>query len=559
MASIEAPSQQPSDALVLANRDDDPSSTSSIQHEKLDSELDGKQSAEAAKAAGGLRVQDQNPEPVWAHGFQLWAIMVAVALVVFLMLLDGTIIVAAVPRITDDFHSLNDIGWYGAAYQLGSAVFQPLTGKIYMKFKPKWTYLAFFILFEIGSLLCGVATSSNMLIGGRVVAGAGASGMFNGSLIIISECAPMERRPTLTGIVMGLAQLGLASGPLFGGLLTEFVTWRWCFYLNLPVGSVVIALIILVRIPQQHPRPPPISVFRSLHTHLDLLGFAIFAPALIMLLLACQYGGTTYAWSDSRIIGLFCGAGAMFIVFLVWDYHKGDEAMIPISIARMRTVWTSCMVYGLMMSNLYLASYWVPVYFQGVKGVSPVKSGIYLLAMIVAHVFAALSSGPIVNTVGYTIPVALFASVLLSVGCGLFGTFSPSTPVGKWLGYQILYGVGRGLGIQMIPLAMALVTFSQSFGAALFLSLGETIYSNSFGSLIHEYAPSVNATEVMDAGATGFRSFVSGADLESVLIAYAKSIDRVFYMAAGLAAGCFIFAWGMGWKDLRKKKGVSKA
>jgi hypothetical protein len=167
------------------------------------------------------------------------------------------------------------------------------------------------------------------------------------------------------------------------------------FYLNLPVGGVVAALIVLVRVPQQHPRPPPMSVFRSLHTHLDLLGFAIFAPALIMLLLACQYGGTTYAWSNSRIIGLFCGAGAMFIVFLIWDYHKGDEAMIPMSVARMRTVWTSCMVYGLMMSNLYLASYWVPVYFQGVKGVSPIKSGIYLLAMIVAHVFAAILSGPI--------------------------------------------------------------------------------------------------------------------------------------------------------------------
>ncbi|KAI9646521.1 hypothetical protein NHQ30_004514 [Ciborinia camelliae] len=411
-----------------------------------------------------------------------------------------------------------------------------------------------------------------MLIGGRVLAGVGASGMFNGSLIIISECAPMERRPTLTGIVMGIAQLGLASGPLFGGLLTQFATWRWCFYLNLPVGGAVIALIILVRIPQQHPRPPPMSVFRSLHTHLDLLGFAMFAPALIMLLLACQYGGTTYAWSDSRIIGLFCGAGAMFIGFLIWDYHKGDEAMIPMSIARMRTVWTSCMVYGLMMSNLYLASYWVPVYFQGVQGVSPIKSGIYLLAMILPHAFAAVSSGLIGKNV---VPGAktLFASVLLSVGCGLFGTFSPSTPVGKWIGYQILYGVGRGLGIQMpilsvqktvppkqIPLAMALVTFCQSFGAALFLSLGETIYSNSFGNLIHEYAPSANVTEITDAGATGFRSLVSGEDLEGVLIAYAKSIDRVFYMAAGLAAGSFIFAWGMGWKDLRMKKAeVSKA
>lgn len=195
---------------------------------------------------------------------------------------------------------------------------------------------------------------------------------------------------------------------------------------------------------------------------------------------------------------------------------------------------------------------------------------------------------------GYYIPVALFASVLLSVGSGLIATFSPSTPTGKWIGYQILYGAGRGLGLQMvclilpitdssahlvififlwqpiiavqntvppqqIPIAMALVTFSQSFGAALFLSFAETTFSNSFGELIPKYAPSVNGQSVVAAGATGFRKIVSGTDLAGVLIAYAKSIDRIFYLAAGLGAGCFVFAWGMGWKDLRKKKEVSKA
>lgn len=103
------------------------------------------------------------------------------------------------------------------------------------------------------------------------------------------------------------------------------------FYLNLLIGGLAIALIILVRIPQQHPRPPAMSVLRSLHTHLDLLGFALFAPALNMLLLACQYGGTIYPWSNSRIIGLFCGSGAMLIVFLAWDYHKGDEAHVDSS------------------------------------------------------------------------------------------------------------------------------------------------------------------------------------------------------------------------------------
>lgn len=167
------------------------------------------------------------------------------------------------------------------------------------------------------------------------------------------------------------------------------------FYLNLPIGGLVSAMLVLVRIPMQHPRPPPMSVVRTLHTSLDLLGFAIFAPALVMLLLALQWGGSAYAWNSSQIIGLFCGAGATFIIFLVWDWHKGDGAMLPFSIARMRTVWTSCIVYGLFMGNLYTASYWVPVYFQGVKGSSPTMAGVYILPMIIAHIIAAMSSGPI--------------------------------------------------------------------------------------------------------------------------------------------------------------------
>ena len=152
-------------------------------------------------------------------------------------------------------------------------------------------------------------------------------------------------------------------------------------------------MLVLVRIPQQQSRPPPMAVVRSLHSNLDLLGFAIFAPALIMLLLALQWGGTKHAWNNAEIIGLFCSAGATFICFLLWDYHKGDAAMLPFSVASRRTVWTSSIVYGLFMGNLYTASYWVPVYFQGVKGASPTMSGVYILPMILAQVFAALASG----------------------------------------------------------------------------------------------------------------------------------------------------------------------
>lgn len=167
------------------------------------------------------------------------------------------------------------------------------------------------------------------------------------------------------------------------------------FYVNLPCGGLIAIMLIVVRIPQQFPRPSPMSVVSSLPKHLDLLGFGLFAPAATMLLLALQFGGNEFAWSSAQIIGLFCGSGAMFIVFLVWDYYRGDMALIPFSMVRIRTVWASCMVFLFFSGQMYTASYWIPIYFQGVKGVTPILSGVYILPMIIAHIISAVSSGPI--------------------------------------------------------------------------------------------------------------------------------------------------------------------
>jgi hypothetical protein len=135
------------------------------------------------------------------------------------------------------------------------------------------------------------------------------------------------------------------------------------------------------------------SVVRTLPAKLDLIGFAIFAPAAIQLLLALQYGGITFPWNSAQIIGLFCGAGGTFIVFLAWEYYKSDAAMIPFSMVRKKTVWASCLIYGLVMGQLFCLSFYLPIYFQGVKGASPTMSGVYILPGVLSHVFTSLSSG----------------------------------------------------------------------------------------------------------------------------------------------------------------------
>jgi MFS family permease len=335
---------------------------------------------------------DESKEPDHINGMPLVALMVCVCLVCFLLLLDTSIIATAIPRITDEFHSLRDVGWYGSAYQLACAALQPLAGRVYTIFNSKWSFLVFFFLFELGSLLCGVAGSSTALIVGRAVAGMGASGLMNGSLTIISRSAPPAKRPLLTGITLGLASLGVAFGPLIGGAITEYSTWRWCFYMNLPIGGVVGTLVALIHIPDQEDRPQ--WTFRTLHYDLDLIGFAILAPSAIQLLLAIQYGGAGFAWNSPTVIGLFCGSGAAFVAWFAWNWHRRDMALIPLSIASKTVVWSGALTQMFLMTTMFVSSYFLPLYFQAVKGMTPFMSGVSLLPTIVPQlVFSILSGG----------------------------------------------------------------------------------------------------------------------------------------------------------------------
>lgn len=183
-----------------------------------------------------------------------------------------------------------------------------------------------------------------MFIIGRAVAGLGCAGLLNGALSIISASVPLQKRPLYMGFMMALSQLGILFGPLIGGALTEYSTWRWCFYINLPVGGVVAVILFFAPVPagpeKTETKKFNLGVFlRSL----DLVGFGLFAPAIIQLLLALQWGGTKYAWSSSTVIGLFCGGAATVVVFLTWEYFKGDDAMIPLSMIRNRIFSASCM------------------------------------------------------------------------------------------------------------------------------------------------------------------------------------------------------------------------
>ncbi|KAI1215167.1 putative MFS multidrug transporter [Annulohypoxylon truncatum] len=511
----------------------------------------------------------------YVTGYKLGLLLVSVTTFFFLLMLDMSIISTAIPQITSDFHSLEDIGWYTGAYQLTSATLQPLTGRVYTRVSAKWVFLFFFFIFEVGSLLCAVSQSSVMFIIGRAVAGMGSSGLQNGALTVISGAVPMEKRPIYMSIMMAFGQTGLITGPLIGGVFTQYVTWRWCFYINLPLGGLAGLFLSVLHVPDQTSKPRvSFKLLREIIPDLDLVGFAIFAPAAIMFLLALQFGSSEYPWSSSTVIGLFVGAGVAFPIFLYWEYREGDKAMIPFSMIRKRIVWVSTLQFTGLATSVFIGAQFLPIYFQSVKGVGPTLSGVYMLPNILSSVLFIVMSGALITRLGYYLPWAVVASAGTTVAAGLISTWAPDTETGLWIGYQIIYGL-RGCGIQVglfalqyaLPpaqsaLGTAFLIFCQNFSAAVFAVVGNTIFTQTLLKEIVRLAPSVDPQAALAAGgsAEAVRSLVpqGSPELAGVIQAFATAFDTVCYMLIACAGLSFVASFGMGWVDVRKKKEPEK-
>ncbi|KAI0143667.1 major facilitator superfamily domain-containing protein [Xylariaceae sp. FL1272] len=506
----------------------------------------------------------------YVTGLKLALLVASIAMACFLVLIDTMVVSTAIPKITDEFKSLADVGWYASAYQFGSAAPQPLAGKVYTYFNSKWSFIVFFTIFEIGSLLCGAANSSNLFIVARAIAGFGGAGVINGALTIVSDSSPMEKRPGLIGITMGVNQLGLIIGPLIGGAFTSYVTWRWSFYNNLPLGGLVLLAFLFMRIPEQISKPRPLSILPHLHNYLDLLGFALFTGAVLQLLLAFQFGGVTFPWRSSQVIGLFVGTFVTFLVWFYWNIRKGDDALLPYSMISRQAVWSAGLYQAILLSVLYGSVFYLPIYFQAINGSSAILSGVYLLPAIVPQLIFAVGSGFLLGKVGYVIPFAIFSTVLLSNANGLYSLLQPGSPTGWWVGFQVLGGVGSGAGLQVaiiatqaatpgkqLSSAMAFIVFCQSLGPAIVLSVCQLIFIHGLQTELPRHAPNVDAASVIQAGATRFRALIDSQDLPKVLVGYATSIDQVFYLLAGLSAFSGFVLWGMGWQDIRKKPAKS--
>ncbi|RYP08953.1 hypothetical protein DL764_001564 [Monosporascus ibericus] len=426
-----------------------------------------------------------------------------------------------------------------------------------------WIFLAFFAVFELGSALCGAAISLNMLIIGRSVAGLGAWGLLNGGYTILALIVPVAKQAGFRGILMGLSFFGLLAGPLIGGALTEYTTWRWCFYINLPCGAVTGGFLLLVSIPDYRVVGDGTQAVSQSLRKLDLVAFLLFTPAVIMLMLALQCGGTVYHWNSATIIGLFCGALGNLPVFLAWEYRVGDEAMIPLFLLCRRIIWSSCLNMACFIGCTFTIAYYFPVYFQAVRDTSPVQSGVNMLPQILMNMIVTIITGALVGRVGYYLPFALASGVFTSVGAGLITTLTPTSVTAQWVGFQIVQGfqipilaVQNGVRKEEVSVATALVVFSQNLSGPIFLSLAQVIFSNQLRHFLSIHAQSADADALIAAGASAadVRVAVPVELLPAVRLAYSETFNHVMYLATGAACGAFLFAAGMGWVRINTKR-----
>ncbi|OCL13154.1 MFS general substrate transporter [Glonium stellatum] len=520
----------------------------------------------ANEEKNGDAASDEEAEHEYPTAWKLAMITIALCLSVFCMALDNTIIATAIPRITDHFKALNDVGWYGSAYLLTTCATQLIFGKLYTFYSIKWIYLSALGIFEVGSLICGIAPTSNALIVGRAIAGLGAAGIFSGAILIVAHTVPLHQRPTYSGMIGGMYGIASVAGPLMGGAFTDHLTWRWCFYINLPFGAVT-ALFIIFFFKAPGKVKKTAKTFKERLQHFDLVGTALFIPAVVCLLLALTWGGSKYAWGNGRIIALFIIFGILIIGFVAVQIWKGENATVPPRIIKNKNVWGSAWFGACLGASFFVFVYFIPIWFQAIKGVSAMKSGIMNLPMIMGVVVLSLSSGISVTLLGYYTPFMYASSIFMAIGGGLLTTFATNTGHSKWIGYQFIYGAGVGLGMQQtlmvvqtvlpdadVPIGTAIMMFSQTLGGALFISVAQNVFTNQLIKNLSKAVPNLDPGLVLRTGATELKHAIPSQFLDGVLNAYNKTLTETFYVSVALAAMSLGGAVFVEWKSMKGKK-----
>ncbi len=472
-------------------------------------------------------------------------VFLTIVLGMLMAALDQTIVSTALPTIVADLGGGGHMAWVVTAYLLAETVATVLVGKFGDLFGRKIVFQVSAVVFIAGSVISGAANGMTLLIIGRAVQGAGGGGLMVTAMALIADVIPLRERGKYQGALGAVFGVTTVVGPTLGGLFTDHASWRWCFYVNIPIAAVMIVMAA---------RSIP-TVKAAVRPVIDYLGIVLVALGACGLVLGLEWGGNQYAWGSATIIGLFVGSAVLLTAFVFVEL-RAPEPMLPMHLFR-NSVFTVCSILSFIVGFAMLgAMTYLPTYLQFVDGVSATSSGVRTLPMVVGLLGTSMLSGIVVSRTGRYRIFPILGTAVMAVGLYLMSTMGRST--GAWLEslYMFILGLGIGLAMQVLTIAVqntvpyhelgtatSGVTFFRTLGSAFGTAVFGTLFNNQLGpNLEAAFAQSPGVPPEAVQSPAGLQALPEAQALPFI-DAYADTINYVFQWVVPVAVVGFVVAW----------------
>ncbi len=494
------------------------------------------------------------PDHELIHGGRLGLTMTALMLTMLLAALDQTIVSTALPRITSDLNGLSQLSWVVTAYLLASTASTPIWGKISDLYGRKIMLQAAIVIFLAGSLLAGASTSMGMLIVTRGIQGLGGGGLMVLVLAVIADIIPPRDRGRYTGLFGGVFAVASVAGPLLGGFFVDNLSWRWIFYINLPIGIAAFLVITAVLQVPKH---------KVNHT-VDYLGAVLLVSGVSLLLLVVEWGGTRYDWTSGVIIAMSVATIVLLTAFVLRQLRV-PEPIVPMGLFKNQVFGVTSIIGFIVGLAMFGAIVYMPLFLQVVRGATPTAAGLQLIPMMVGLLTASIVSGRLISRIGRYKPFPIIGTALAAVGMFLLSTIQVDTPYAQIALYLLILGLGIGNVMQVLVIAVQNSVNPRDVGVAtsgstFFRSVGGTIGVAVFGAIMtRQLTAELTSHLPAGVGSSANISQITNAMSQIaalpetikpiVLEAFTTALDSVFLAAVPCLIAGFVFALLL--KDVR--------